>query len=339
MVDEHGSAKSHVLRFAPQFVVHDLRACHGVDHEQRGLGGLHGRQGVAQEVRLARRVDQVDLKVLVRDGRQRGADGEAAADLFVVVIQVRFPVVRGAHAGRFAGDVEHGLSERGLARAVLAYKHDVSYMFGSGSCHGEPPTFLLCGQVPCHLLRAKGTVLCRALHKQNNGESVSHFPRAAVGDRSHSRVSRRNLKRERRHAHGEQADEIGRRSGPNAECARGREAPEQRNAWKNGCAELRQAARCKVRTAWQIEAVWAQHAIGDILSKRRITGRPPFFGNPCTKTAMFWPNPHSEHHGIRPRARRCFQRQSRPGKMRALPHKRRLKSYRLPFSMMLRMPF
>ena len=33
-----------------------------------------------------------------------------------------------------------------------------------------------------------------------------------------------------------------------------------------------------------------------------------FFGNPCTKTAMFWPNPHSEHHGIRPRARRCFQR-------------------------------
>ena len=202
MVDEHGSAKSHVLRFAPQLVVHDLRACHGVDHEQRGLGGLHGRQGVAQEVRLARRVDQVDLEVLVRDGRQRGADGEAAADLFVVVIQVRFPVVRGAHAGRFAGDVEHGLSERGLARAVLAYKHDVSYMFGSGSCHGEPPTFLLCGQVPCHLLRAKGTVLCRALHKQNNGESVSHFPRAAVGDRSHSRVSRRNLKRERRHAHG-----------------------------------------------------------------------------------------------------------------------------------------
>lgn len=83
---------------------------------------------------------------------------------------------------------------------------------------------------------------------------------------------------------------------------------EQRNVWKNGCAELRHAARCKVRTAWQIEAVWAQHAIGDILSKRRITGRPPFFGNPCTKTAMFWPNPHSEHHGIRPRARRCFQR-------------------------------
>ena len=68
MVDEHGARQTHVLRLAPQLGGHDLRACHGVHHEQRHLGRLHGGQRVADEVGVAGRIKQVDLVVLVRNG-------------------------------------------------------------------------------------------------------------------------------------------------------------------------------------------------------------------------------------------------------------------------------
>ena len=94
-----------------------------------------GSERVAYEVGMARSVQEVDLEVLVGDGGEGGADGELALDLFGVVVQIRLPIVGGAHAGRLARDVEHGLGERGLAGPVLADKDDVAHVFGSGSCH------------------------------------------------------------------------------------------------------------------------------------------------------------------------------------------------------------
>ena len=135
MVDEHGARQTHVLRLAPQLGGHDLRACHGVHHEQRHLGRLHGGQRVADEVGVAGRIKQVNLVVLVRNGGNGGADGEFAPDLLIVVVEVGFPVVRRAHAGRTAGDVQHRFGERCLAGAVLAHQHNVSHVFGSRSCH------------------------------------------------------------------------------------------------------------------------------------------------------------------------------------------------------------
>ena len=52
-----------------------------------------------------------------------------------IVVQVGLPVVRRAHAGRAARDVQHRLGERCLAGAVLAHQHNVPHVFGSRSCH------------------------------------------------------------------------------------------------------------------------------------------------------------------------------------------------------------
>ena len=135
VIDEHGARQAHILGLTPELRGHDLRARHGVNHEQRHLGRLHARQRVADEVGMARRVEQVDLVVFVRDGSDGRADRELAPDLLLVVVKVGFPVVGRAHAGRAARDVQHRLGERCLAGAVLAHQHDVPYVFGSRSCH------------------------------------------------------------------------------------------------------------------------------------------------------------------------------------------------------------
>ena len=86
VVDEDRAGETHGLGLAPQAAGHRLRAVDGVDHEEGHLGGLHGGKGVADEVRVAGSVEHVDLEVFVRDGSDRGGDGEATLDLFLIVV-------------------------------------------------------------------------------------------------------------------------------------------------------------------------------------------------------------------------------------------------------------
>ena len=66
------------------------------------FGSLHGGKRVADEVRMARGVEQVDLVIMVRNGRDGGTQSELAANLFLVVIKVGFAVMGGSHARRAA---------------------------------------------------------------------------------------------------------------------------------------------------------------------------------------------------------------------------------------------
>ena len=102
VVDEHGARQAHALGLAPQLRGHDLGTCDGVDDEQRHFGSLHGGKRVADEVGVARGVEQVDLVIMIRDGRDGSAQGELAANLLLVVIKVGFAVMGGAHARRAA---------------------------------------------------------------------------------------------------------------------------------------------------------------------------------------------------------------------------------------------
>ena len=120
VVDEHAAAQAHLLRFAPQPIGHGGRPFHGIDDEHGHLNRLHGRQRVAHEIRLPRRVQQVDLEIFVQDGSNGGAQRELAANFFLVVVEVRFAVVRRSHAWRSSGNMQHRLGKRSLARTVLA---------------------------------------------------------------------------------------------------------------------------------------------------------------------------------------------------------------------------
>lgn len=68
MVDEHGARQAHILGLVPQLGGHNLRSGNRVDDEQGHLGCLHGRERIAYEVGVSRRVKHVDLEVFVRDG-------------------------------------------------------------------------------------------------------------------------------------------------------------------------------------------------------------------------------------------------------------------------------
>ena len=125
-VDEHGAGDAHLAGDLPQTLRLDLRAGDGVDHEQRHLGGLHAGDRVADEVRVAGRVDDVDLHAVVNDGCEREVDRELALDLLGVVVEARVTVIDGAEPLRGAGQIEHRLGERGLARTAVSDENDVA---------------------------------------------------------------------------------------------------------------------------------------------------------------------------------------------------------------------
>ena len=142
VVDEDRARDVHLLGFFPQFRRHDLRAIDGVDHEHGHLSGVHRGNGVADEVGVTRRVEQVDLVIVEGNGSNRGADGELAANLLVVEVEIGLPVVRRAHALGSAGDEQHRLCERRLTGPVLADKRDVTHMLRSWCSHVESPSFV-----------------------------------------------------------------------------------------------------------------------------------------------------------------------------------------------------
>ena len=90
------------------------------------LDGRQGAQGVADEVGITGRVDQVDLPARPFEVEQVAVDGEVAAFLLVVDVGEARPLVdRAAAVGR-AGGVEQGVGKRGLARRPMSSQGNVA---------------------------------------------------------------------------------------------------------------------------------------------------------------------------------------------------------------------
>src|SRR5262249_24557946 len=70
-------------------------------------------------VGIARRVDDVDLRLSPLDRRQRRADGNPSLDLVRIVIGYRVAFVDLPQSGRGMGVEEDGLRQRRLARAAV----------------------------------------------------------------------------------------------------------------------------------------------------------------------------------------------------------------------------
>ena len=102
------------------------------------LDGGQGAQGVADEVGVAGRVDQVDLLALPLEVEQVAVDGEVPAFLLVVDVGDAGPVVDRASPVGGAGGEEQGVGKAGLARRPMSGQGnvaDVGDVIGRG--HGE----------------------------------------------------------------------------------------------------------------------------------------------------------------------------------------------------------
>ena len=136
------------------------------DHElglrQRPLGGVHQHDGavhhvedalhLAAEIGVARRVDDVDARVVPVDGRALGENGDAALALQIVAVHgLRFHLLVLAEGARL---LEQGIDQRGLAVIDVRDDRDVAKV------HAGP--LGRCGQPPLH--RA-GRAALAALHQ------------------------------------------------------------------------------------------------------------------------------------------------------------------------------
>jgi hypothetical protein len=116
--DDPGSPS--FLELRPDRLRADLHPGGRVDEDYRGVGDAEGRMLVAGEVREAGGVDEVDLRALVRERRERDVDGDMSFLLFRVGVQDAGAVIDLAEASRRPDRVEEGLDEARLARSSVA---------------------------------------------------------------------------------------------------------------------------------------------------------------------------------------------------------------------------
>ena len=85
-----------------------------------------GRSQVADEVGVAGRVQHVDLHAVPFDGAIESETRDALALFVGIVVGHGVAVLDRAHPGDRTGREEHGLEQRGLARAAVADQQDVA---------------------------------------------------------------------------------------------------------------------------------------------------------------------------------------------------------------------
>ena len=114
--------------------------------EQREVGGLERGADVADEVGVARRVEEVDLGAVELERRQRERHRDPAALLLGVEVADRRAVLDLAEAGDRPGREQEGLGERGLAGAAVADEGDVADVGRRERLHPMTPGFASCGR-------------------------------------------------------------------------------------------------------------------------------------------------------------------------------------------------
>ena len=134
-VDEDGFRDPHVGSELPELARLHLGTGDRVHHEQRHLGRFHAGHGIADEVRVAGGVDDVDLDAVVLDGREREVEGDLALDLFGLVVEVGVSFSNAAEAFGLSSHEEHRLGERRLTGISMAKQDDVTDLVGAGRSH------------------------------------------------------------------------------------------------------------------------------------------------------------------------------------------------------------
>ena len=115
-----------LLRALPQALRADLDAHDRVDDEHGRLAHAQRAEGVGDEGRLARGVDQVDLGVVPVERGQRRGDRHPARLLVVVGVRDRRTVSHRAEPRRRAGLEQQGLVQRRLPAPPVAHQRHVA---------------------------------------------------------------------------------------------------------------------------------------------------------------------------------------------------------------------
>ena len=130
LVHEDRSRKAGLHRELPRGLGLHLDAVDGADHEDDSVDRPDRRSQVADEVGVARRVENVDLDTVPLDRRHRERDRDALALLVGIVIRHGVAVLDGSHPRDGAGCEAHRLEKGGLARPSVPDQQDVADVLG-----------------------------------------------------------------------------------------------------------------------------------------------------------------------------------------------------------------
>ncbi len=128
--DEHRTGHADRGALLPDRAGRGVDAFGGRQHEQRGVRGTQPGAQFTDEVRVAGRVDQVDLDVLVLHRCDGQSDGPLLLDRGGLVVAHRGALGDGARSGDRRGGGQHRLGDRGLAGGRRADQHDVADLGG-----------------------------------------------------------------------------------------------------------------------------------------------------------------------------------------------------------------
>ena len=124
--DDHYTRCLVIVELAPDELRADLDPGGRVDHDDRRVRHAHGCMLIAGEIEEARRVEQVDLRAVVREGCDRGVDGDAAFLFFGVRVEDACRVIDLAEAVRGADGVEQALDEGRFPRSAVPHDPNIA---------------------------------------------------------------------------------------------------------------------------------------------------------------------------------------------------------------------
>ncbi len=128
LVDHDDGLEPHLQRLRHHELGLRQRALGGVDQHQRAVDHVEDALDLAAEIGVARRIDDVDARVLPEDRGHLGEDGDAALALEVVGIHgaLGHPLVLAERAGL----LEQPIDQSGLAMIDMGDDGDVAKVHG-----------------------------------------------------------------------------------------------------------------------------------------------------------------------------------------------------------------
>src|SRR5690606_35097202 len=143
LVDEDQPRAPGVGGVAPDQLGAHLDTGGRIAHDHRTLGDAQRRVDLAGKVKIAGRVDQVDLVILPGDRRQGGLDADPALDLVGVVVQDTGAGIDPAETVGQSCGVKDDLGKLRLAGAAVGDEGDVPHAFEGVTLH-ERTTYAAC---------------------------------------------------------------------------------------------------------------------------------------------------------------------------------------------------
>ena len=135
--DEEQPRDRPLLAIVPHLFGAHLHAARGGDHHDRSVRRVHARERLPREVEIARRVDQVELRVHPLGDRDGEIDGILAFDFVGGVIGESGTVLHGSVALARAGHEREGVDQGGLSARAVAHDRHVADLRCLVHAHGR----------------------------------------------------------------------------------------------------------------------------------------------------------------------------------------------------------